>query len=284
MPFTGQQKFQVTAGASGVCAATFAVGCPSASINIALATSTPSALAWTNPWVAAPYTASLQANAQAIRTVSALFSAQVQGSSNNNQGRMIAAFYPTLGIARNQTLSVPPPTSASTENSTYAISKNVASAGNTVECRYIPLDPASLGYTSANTVVTPSGTTPGWLVIICDGLASGVIVEFQTTENMEMIPLNSSASIATATPSNSDPFELSVVTNKLSASPAIAVEQSAQARQGVTEILKPGGSVQSPNMPTSEPTFMERALGWAKTGAKIIEVATPVVKSLFAAL
>jgi hypothetical protein len=283
MPFTGSQKFQLTAGATGVCAAVFATGVPNASIQQAVATSTPAALSWTNPWLASPYAAALASNAQAIRVVSALFTAQVQGSSNNNQGRMIACFQPTLGILRTQVASIPPPNSATTENSTYAISKNVASAGNTVECRFIPLDPASLSYFGPGSYTVPAGTTPGYLIIVCDGLASGVIVEFQAVENLEIIPLNSSASIATATPSLSDPLEIAVVMNKLSAAPAIAVEQSKQAQLGVTEILKPGGSTQTYSN-GKEPTFMERAMGWAKTGAKIIEVATPVFKSLLAAL
>jgi hypothetical protein len=279
MPFTGQFKNQVTAGASGVCAMAYACSTAGSTFT-ANATSTPAALSWPAS-VNGPFQSQLSANAQAMRTVSAHAMAQVQGSSNNNQGRMIAAFFPTIGLTRTQSISLPPPTSSAVENSTYAVSKNVASAGNTVECRYIPLDPASLGYVQGN-ATAPAGASSGWLVIVCDGLTAGVVVEFQFTENMEIIPVSSNASIATATPSPSDPFEIAVVTNKLSASPDVAVAQSPAAIKGVPSILKAGGSIQPAR--ADEPTFMERALGWAKTAGKVIEVATPIAKSLMSLL
>lgn len=279
MPFTGQLKTQLTAAATGVVGLIVGCSCPQQSFATAQNTSTPGAITWT-AFGPAPWFTTVNQNCQALRVVSALLTAQVQGSSNNNQGRMIAAFYPTLGLNRTQQATLPPGTSALVENSTYAITKSVAAQGNAVECRYIPLDPASLGYTNP-AASGPAGVASGYLVIIIDGLASGVIVEFQYTENLETIPANSNASIATSTPSNSDPYEIAVASNKLSASPEISVQQSAAARSGVSEIMKTSFSATTP---VSEPTFMERMIGGVDKGMKFLERATPIASSLLALL
>jgi len=282
-PYTGRQKDQQASGLVGTGLAwIIALGCtPNASFQRGTV-ATNGTITWSGTWIVASWAAQLIANTQLIRIVSGIARLQVQGSQNNNQGRLIAAFYPNAGVTRSNALTLPPPNSAAVENSTFAVSKNVASGGNAIEVRYIPADSVSNGYVQTSSGTTPSGFVPGYFVLIADGLAAGVNCEIYDQENLEVVALNASASIMSATPSKSDPLEMAATTNFLSEKPLASVAQSSAVKSGSPIPLQLPISAVQPHV--NEPTLLEKVISGADSVMSSAKKYAPAAASLLALL
>jgi len=290
-PLTNRFKFTQANGAVGTgTILAFAVNCPYTSYIIGTV-ATNGNITW-GTWQPAPWAAAMAGSFQANRAVSAVARCQVQGSSNNNQGRLVWGFYPTSSLNRGgfsgTPSTLPPITTPNIENSTYGASKNVASNGNAAEVRFIPTDMVNLAYvpTQTNVATTPFGVSPpggiaGLLVVGADGLAAGVNLEWYYTENLECIPQTGNTSVASATPSRSDPLEMSHVANVIGENPTLATAQSAAVSKGIPNQLPVGTRV---TQPQQGPSFMDKMMGWVDKGIEVGKKLTPVAASLLALL
>jgi hypothetical protein len=282
---TNKFKLTQTSGSAGSgVALAVAVGCPAAQYQTGTITS--GVITWTSLWTAAPWAGVGQNTFQAMRAVSAILKAQVQGSTNNNQGRLVYAYYPVSTIYRSSfsAVTLPPTTTALIENSMLGASHNVASGGNACEVRYIPTDIGATQYVPypPSSVTNPFSGNPaaaaGLLVIACEALQAGVNSEFYFTENDECLPLNTNTSVAATTPSRSDPLEMSHVANTLASNQQLATAQTPSIRVGQMQ-----SNVKIPAN-QNEPSFGDKLLGIAEKGWEIGKKVAPVAGALLALL
>jgi len=110
------------------------------------------------------------------------------------------------------------------------------------QAKYLPSDAISMSYgngpgnapsRNSNAIL---GQIYGTLIVALDGLTAGQIVEFCLIENWECLPRTLSTNFTTATPSKSDPIELSLAQNYLSSNPNLAVEQPRAGSAALTPV------------------------------------------------
>jgi hypothetical protein len=246
-PVQGNQFLSVSTGAAGSCAG-LAVYVGNLGTSTDLYTTTSASTAAAIGWTAAnkSYAAGITATASASRPVSALLSVKPNQSTNTANGRMIVAFYPGASVVASS--AGLPTTSAGLLDAPYVatipVSKGYA------ECRYIPLDDWARSYwptafVPVRATTLPSGSNRalyGVLVIIVETVPFLTATEFQFIENLECIPSTNATSIASPTPSYSDPLELAAVSNILSETPEIVVEQRPEEMITGTAVSKGGPS------------------------------------------
>jgi hypothetical protein len=159
---------------------------------------------------------------------------------------------------------------------------------------YIPLDNNCLIYTNPN-LVTAANCYGMWQFAASGMLApstSGGTHEIIITENFECIPVNSSTSIITATPSKSDPFEMAVAANALSAAPhiatAVTTKEAATAGAETVSMAGPRGGTlvhsMDPQSGENRPGLMDRFLSGIEGTMSVAKKAAPFAAPLLALL
>jgi hypothetical protein len=169
------------------------------------------------------YGVSLRSVSSSQRPVSAGLFASFQGTTLSDQGRFIVAFIPPGygGIA------LPPTTQSDALSLPYLQTFPVKQLY--AQSVFLPIDEIARSYTGqgqdgASDPVRGAGRY-GYLLILADGLAANQMIEFTFVENYELLPLQNTFSLASPTPSHSDPIELAVATNTIASSPQASVAQ-----------------------------------------------------------
>jgi len=226
--------------------------------------------------------------AQSARPVSAGLFINVQGATNNNQGRIIVGFLPPfdplIGALSVNGQNV---TATQLDNTAYSTSFPVSKVvGRSI---YLPLDDIARSYlvSGSSSVGSQSlrgaGTAQyGVLFALVDGgsAASPPQVEFIISENFECVPINSQVNIAQPEVSSSDPIEMALASNFIAARPTIAAYQPL--KSSVTGSPLSGGLTQVDH--DRGGSMMDKILAGLLTGAKTAAKLAPIAVELLAAL
>lgn len=226
--------------------------------------------------------------AQSTRPVSAGLFVNVQGSFNDNQGRIIVGFLPPfdplIGV---MTAAGSPVTATQLDNAAYSTSFPVTKlSGRAV---YLPLDDIARSYlvSGSSSVGSSSlrgvGTANyGVLFALVDGVsaASPPQIEFILSENFECVPINAQVNIVQPEVSSSDPIEMALASNFIAARPTIAAFQPV--KSSITGTPLSGGLSRTEHQRGA--SMMDKILGGLLTGARVAAKVAPVAAELLAAL
>jgi len=272
----GYFKVSVTGNAQGI--AGLLLGCGQFDGNsdywISAGNSAIGALTWTVQ--GKPFGAQLRTLTSQSRLVSAKLSATFTGTTLTDQGIFTTVYYPTTFA--NQNPNTIPPVAYTTDVANTAIYSTLPVNKKYAELKYLPVDYNSWMYSKFGngSVGTQTARTNGFLLVLCSGLSLSAppIIEFTIVENYEWIPAVSTLNLLSPTPSKSDPIEQSLVMNKLSADPYLAVRPAAKNTSAETQL---GAAVGLPahgiqdDHPMQKETFFEKLLGGIDRALPTIE-------------
>jgi len=239
----------------------------------------------------------LVAVGQMIRPVSCGISISVQGATQTDQGRIMAAYLPPgdasglsniLGIWSAATGSAST-SSAAMLGATYSV--DCAAEKRYLRAIWLPLDDLARVYIAPATVTTNrpyAGAQAtleqyGCLAVMADSMNNGTAVEVTVVENFEVIPVNNITNLVQPEPSVSDPLEMAAAQNYISKTPLIAVQQSVKETTAGTPLaagVKAGHGVTD----TNHPSFMDSVFAGIEKGMGAAKKLAPMAAGLLSML